>query len=60
MEMNITKNWQGSVSGSGWDDNVIHAIATISELDPLPERINMIGWSRGAVTCTKTAFLMND
>lgn len=51
-------NWQltGMAYGSGWDDNVIHAIATICELDPLPHTINMLGWSRGAVTCTKLAY----
>jgi hypothetical protein len=59
MSMHKSSNLEGLLSGSGWDDNVIHAIATISELNPLPERINMIGWSRGAVICTKMAFLVH-
>ena len=60
MDMSKPWQWQGTAWGKGWDDNVIHAMATISELDPLPERINMIGWSRGAVTCTKAAFLLQE
>lgn len=58
MNLKKSNNLMGKLSGSGWDDNVIHAIATISELNPMPDRINMIGWSRGAVTCTKMAFKM--
>jgi hypothetical protein len=55
-------NWKmtGTVTGAGWDDNVIHAIATIAELNPLPTTINMLGWSRGAVTCTKMAFRLRE
>ncbi len=60
--MNLKKatNAGGGAWGTGWDDNVIHAIAAISELDPLPQRVNMIGWSRGAVTCTKAAFKLHN
>jgi hypothetical protein len=59
---NTHENWKvtGILSGAGWDDNVIHAIAVISELDPLPGTINMLGWSRGAVTCTKLAFKLRE
>ena len=59
---NTHQNWTvtGTLTGRGWDDNVIHAIAAISELDPLPATINMIGWSRGAVTCTKMAFRLRE
>lgn len=55
-------NWAvtGLLSGSGWDDNVMHAVAAISELTPLPSAVNMIGWSRGAVTCTKLAFKLRE
>lgn len=55
-------NWQvtGLLSGSGWDDNVMHAVAVLSELDPMPETVNMIGWSRGAVTCTKLAYKLRE
>lgn len=50
----------GTLTGRGWNDNVIHAIAVISELDPLPGTVNMIGWSRGAVTCTKIAIKLRE
>lgn len=55
-------NWQatGLISGSGWDDNVMHAIAAFAEVSPEPPTINMIGWSRGAVTCTKLAFKLSE
>lgn len=55
-------NWQttGLLSGSGWDDNVMHAIAAFAEISPEPPTINMIGWSRGAVTCTKLAFKLRE
>jgi hypothetical protein len=59
---------KGTVSGYGWDDNIAEAIAVlfdrgISETTQ-PESnvavgqfdvINMIGWSRGAVTCLRIA-----
>lgn len=50
----------GMATGAGWDDNVIHAIATIAELDRLPDTVNMLGWSRGAVTCTKLAYKLRE
>lgn len=52
----INSALMGSLLGAGWGDNVIHAIAAIAELNPPPATINMLGWSRGAVTCTKMAF----
>lgn len=56
------KNWAvtGLLTGAGWDDNVMHAVAALAEVDPLPEAVNMIGWSRGAVTCTKLAYTLNE
>jgi|SRR5208283_3594491 len=59
---NTHTNWKltGTMTGAGWDDNVIHAVATIAELDPAPTAINMLGWSRGAVTCTKMAFRLRE
>lgn len=55
-------NWQatGVMTGAGWDDNVMHALATIAELNPAPKTINMLGWSRGAVTCTKLAYKLRE
>ncbi|AOB32933.1 hypothetical protein AKI39_22595 [Bordetella sp. H567] len=50
----------GALTGAGWDDNVIHAVATIAGLDRLPDTVNMLGWSRGAVTCTKLAVKLRE
>ena len=51
-----TGNKYAAVTGDGWDDNIRHALATIAEAVPgLTGTINMIGWSRGAVTCLRMA-----
>ena len=49
-----------SASGFGVEDNARHAIVTIANLDTLPQTINMIGWSRGAVTALVIANLLFD
>lgn len=52
------KKLAGLLTGAGWDDNVKHAVAAIAERmddDALPDVVNMIGWSRGAVTCLRIA-----
>lgn len=49
---------KGAVKGYGWNDNVKHAVFVLKKLaeeNSLPEVINLIGWSRGAVTCLKFA-----
>jgi hypothetical protein len=48
---------EGAVSGAGWDDNIRHAIAVLADLEEREhiDRINMAGWSRGAVTCLRMA-----
>jgi len=55
-------NWAltGLLAGTGWDDNVMHAVAALAEVEPLPQTVNMIGWSRGAVTCTKLAYVLRE
>jgi uncharacterized protein DUF5621 len=49
-----------SASGFGVDDNTRHAIVTIANLRELPETVNLIGWSRGAVTCLTIANMLYD
>jgi hypothetical protein len=45
-----------AITGDGWDDNIRHALAVIADVFPaLNGTINMIGWSRGAVTCLRMA-----
>lgn len=49
---------RGNVYGEGMDDNIRHAIASISEVwngDLNGKTINLIGWSRGAITCIRIA-----
>jgi len=55
-----SSNWKttGRIYGSGWDDNVYKAVFLITHLQGLgqkPDVINLVGWSRGAVTCLKMA-----
>lgn len=49
-----------NVQGTGVFDNAQHAVITIASLDPRPKTINMIGWSRGAITCGVIATLLYD
>jgi len=42
---------RGVISGSGWEDNVAHTMAVLNATIDLPRTINMVGWSRGAITC---------
>lgn len=37
-------------TGHGVSDNMRHAIVALANLEPMPTRLNLIGWSRGAVT----------
>jgi hypothetical protein len=60
MSMKKPSTLGGLALGQGWDDNVIHSIATISELSNVPQTVNMIGWSRGAVTCTMIAYTLAE
>ena len=49
---------KGRIFGSGWDDNIYKAMFLVTHLQGLgkcPDIINMVGWSRGAVTCLKMA-----
>lgn len=46
--------------GYGVEDNARHAIVTIANLPQLPDTINLIGWSRGAVTALVIANMLYD
>ena len=51
-----TSSTHAAVTGDGWDDNIRHALAVIADVFPgMTGTINMIGWSRGAVTCLRMA-----
>jgi len=49
-----------SATGHGVDDNTRHAVVAIADLPELPETVNLIGWSRGAVTCLTIANMLYD
>ena len=52
---------RGTATGWGWQHNVDYAMHQIKSLAVLPRKINMCGWSRGAITCHKLAHaLMED
>lgn len=56
-----TGNAHAAITGDGWDDNIRHAIATIADVFPGGSgTINMVGWSRGAVTCLRMANWIRD
>jgi hypothetical protein len=46
--------------GYGVEDNARHAIFAIADLPQLPDTINLIGWSRGAVTALVIANMLYD
>jgi hypothetical protein len=46
--------------GYGVEDNARHAIVAIANLPELPTTINLIGWSRGAVTALVIANMLYD
>jgi hypothetical protein len=41
----------GQAFGTGWGANVDHAVSVVKALRKKPDAINLIGWSRGAITC---------
>jgi hypothetical protein len=42
---------RGVAGGYGWEHNVDHTMAVLRATIDLPRTINMVGWSRGAITC---------
>jgi hypothetical protein len=54
---------RGDLMGDGWNDNVAHALFVLRELQEkheFPDVINLIGWSRGAVTTIKLAYWIHE
>lgn len=50
---------RGMISGQGWDENVLRTVNLIQDLkfargQPI-DTVNLVGWSRGAVTCMRIA-----
>jgi len=56
-----TSKVNAGITGHGWDDNIRHAIAVLADRFPnLTATVNMVGWSRGAVTCLRLANWMKE
>lgn len=60
----VAAQLHGLIDGEGWDENVIRTINIIQELKfgrgrPI-DTVNMVGWSRGAVTCMRIAYKMQE
>ncbi len=57
-------NMKGNVDGQGWDENVLRTVNVIQDLKFEKgqdiDRVNLVGWSRGAVTCIRIAHLMHE
>ncbi len=59
---------KGTGTGYGWDDNIAEAIAVIFDrMDPTSNKhiprlttLNLMGWSRGAVTCLRIANKLDE
>lgn len=42
-------------NGTGWHDNVLRAVSVVANLHIQPTVVNILGWSRGAVTALRIA-----
>jgi hypothetical protein len=51
---------RGVVDGYGWEHNVEHTMAVLNATVDLPRTINMVGWSRGAITCFMIAHALHE
>ena len=51
---------RGVIDGYGWEENVAHTMAVLDATIDLPHTINMVGWSRGAITCFMIAHALYD
>lgn len=59
----VAEKNRGLIYGDGWNDNICHALHVLRQLiitngdeKCFPQVINLIGWSRGAVTALKLAY----
>ena len=51
---------RGVISGDGWEHNVEHTMAVLNATIDMPRTINMVGWSRGAITCFMIAHALQQ
>jgi len=50
---------RGVVDGYGWEQNVSHTMAVLNATIDLPRTVNIVGWSRGAITCFMVAHALH-
>lgn len=62
VALKTNSTMRGLVYGEGMDDNIRHALAAMGNKwsDFNGHTVNMIGWSRGAVTCIRMANWMHE
>lgn len=57
-------NAKGNLVGQGWDENVLRTVNILQDLQfekgAAIDRVNLVGWSRGAVTCIRIAHKMYE
>ncbi len=57
-------NAKGNIVGQGWDENVLRTVNILQDLQfekgAAIDRVNLVGWSRGAVTCIRIAHKMYE
>lgn len=58
----VAADLKGKLGGAGWDENVLRTVNIIQDLQFEKglgiDRVNLVGWSRGAVTCIRIAHKM--
>ncbi len=60
----VLANLKGNIAGEGWDENVLRTVNIIQDLQfekgQNIDRVNLVGWSRGAVICIRIAHKMYE
>lgn len=60
----VAADLKGKLTGQGWDENVLRTVNILQDLQfekgASIDTVNLVGWSRGAVTCIRIAHLMHE
>jgi len=63
-QQKVAAKLRGNISGQGWDENTQRTVNIIQDLKfdkgQAIATVNLVGWSRGAVTCMRIANLMYE
>jgi hypothetical protein len=58
LRMNTWDTIAGNALGTGWDENVLRTVNIVAQVlaqRPTLDTVNLLGWSRGAITCIRIA-----